>query len=206
MGEMRQLFNLKVFGNILIENVPQIGFQILYIISSDGQPSNVVLLSMAASILSVIGVLISWIVEHQSSNCFVVQYDVNVNKKDLTQFSDEEKLKISQNKERKDALRKALCQALHINEGQMELGHVAAYDKLLKYRIVHYIMPNEVPSNSGRTSENKDKTFYGLQFVKALYTNNESAVNEAFMRHFGIDNDLNIVYVDAFQSPTSAAL
>merc|ERR1712228_460941 len=201
--EMRQLFNLKVFGNVLIENVPQIALQILYIISSANNPSNVALLSTAASVLSVIGVLISWIVERQNSNCFVMQYDIEVNKKDLTQFTDDEKSKISQKKERKDELRKTLCQALRIREGQIELGHVTMFDESLEYHIVHYVMGNEVQLNSGQISENKDETFFGLQFVKALYTKHESAVNEAFMRHFRIDNDLNIVFVDAFKSPTS---
>merc|ERR1712228_812758 len=182
--ELRQNYHLKVFGNVLAENVPQIVFQILYVVYSEGNPSRVAILSMTASILSVIGVLLSWIVQRQSSNCVAVQYHIQMNKKNKKRFSNQDKSKIKKKKERKDALKKELCQALHINDGQSELGYVSMYGLALKYHVVHYVMGNEIADDKVAASP----------FVKALYAKNESEVNEEFMHHFGIE-DLNVDFI-----------
>eukprot|EP01084_Bolivina_argentea_P019700 36632_1 len=57
--ELRQLLNIKIFASVILENIPQLFFQLLYTIYLNGIPSQNTLLSFMASFLSIIAAILN---------------------------------------------------------------------------------------------------------------------------------------------------
>lgn len=212
--ELRHLIHLKVIGSVLLENVPQLVFQSLYIGYSEGTPSNVAILSMTASMLSVIAALMSWIIECNNSNCVTVQYYIEATKDDL--LSPDETDKIMERKERKHALQLKLCQALSIETGQLEIGHATVTTTGFEYKMIHYVFPNEyhqsnlegarvvsVRSPNMRIDDDDDVAAMG--YVKSLYqdTLHKKSVANIFLQHFDISGGFETVLVPILDSDQS---
>ena len=194
--ELRKLIHLKVFGSVILENIPQIAFQCLYIVYLDGMPSNVALLSMAASFFSVIAALMSWFIGRKKSNCVAVQYHIKMSKNE--KLSVEEKKKISAKKERKQSLKRELCQALCIQTGQMEIGHVNQYSHGLDYAIVHYVFSSEYMEGATDDDDDEDNALAeAMRSVMCLYntSHKQGAVTDVFVQHFEIAN-LKVDFVE----------
>merc|ERR1712176_776736 len=119
--ELRKMLYLKVIGSVILENVPQLIFQGLYVVHLDGVPSCVALLSMTASVFSIIAALLSWLIERKASHCVVIEYSIDVSKNSPLTVA--ENKKIQTKKERTASLTKNLCQALSIPKGQMEMRY-----------------------------------------------------------------------------------
>ena len=71
------------------------------------------------------------------------------------------------------------------------------FGQVLKYHIVHYVTANEIALGSeGTAAVISDDETAAFQFVKTLYTNRETEVNDVFMRHFDILDDLETTVMD----------
>eukprot|EP01084_Bolivina_argentea_P219476 372232_1 len=189
--ELRQLSKIKIFGSVLLENIPQLFFQMLYIIYLEGTPSNNTLLSFIASTLSIIAALLSWFIQSTSSKYVVIQYNLEMKKTGEAILLANEKQQILQNKERKNSFKNALCHSLNISENQMELGFVTVTSTGFKMHVIQYIFTNEFNTDNGNIKYVKS--------AKKLYRKNNEKVKTAFMDHFHFDfADFNVTFMDHF--------
>ena len=74
--ELKQLSNIKVFGTIVLENVPQLMLQLLY--ASERGVTQSVGIAFFASILSVIATLLSYLIDRNGNEVKPVQYYLTI--------------------------------------------------------------------------------------------------------------------------------
>eukprot|EP01084_Bolivina_argentea_P299795 516812_1 len=198
--EMRNLVKLKVFGNVILENIPQTVCQILYIIYLKGEMSQNTTLALVTSFLSIIGTILSYFVQNKNSDCYVSQYDLQLIKtRENTLTNDEIKL-ISHKKERKAALRKLLCSALNVEQTNIELGYVKTTNNGFILHVIHYTIKTELDSldsivNKTSVTDTESEKYEKLveSFTKMLYEVKKQEVNASFNKHFGFDDSTFIV-------------
>lgn len=181
--ELRRMIHVKVICSVILENIPQIIFQTVYIGYSVGMPSNVVLLSLTASVLSVIAALIAWLIEGKASNCVAVQYHIEVSKE--RKLTVDETDKIKKKKERKNLLKGSLCSVLSIPRSMLEIGFATVNTHGINYHIVHYAFPSEYASedlDNGLTYDD------AMRYVQKLYTDADTRcpLSDVFLQHFDI--------------------
>eukprot|EP01083_Nonionella_stella_P217367 780468_1 len=191
--ELRQLSKLKLYGSVLAENCPQFCCQLLYIIYLDNVPSQNTILSMVASLLSIIAAVLSYLLQIKSPDCFPAQYDLEMAKTTSNddKLTDEEKTNISQNKERKRSWRKAIASVMSIPQSSLELGYVTMGDKGCTVHVVHYPFKQELHSMNTADNHNDDVNIpyekLAKVFVEKLYMKHARQINEAFNEHFSFD-------------------
>eukprot|EP01083_Nonionella_stella_P084472 233850_1 len=188
--ELMRLSKLKIFGSVVLENLPQMFIQLLYI-SYSGAPSHNTILSSVASFLSIIGACLSYCIQKTSGDCYVNQYDLQFRKAHSTSSSELEKKQIKASKECKGALRVALSSALDVIETQMELGFVNMTQTGFVIHIVHYTSKQQLDNfNDGRApfyggDENQLYHHLVASFTERLYAVKSDKVDQAFNAHFG---------------------
>lgn len=174
----------------------------MYIVYLGGTPSNNTFMSLTASILSIVAALLAWFIQNKSSDCIVIEYNLEMNKLHHSALSDEEKKIILQNKERKKSLRRGLCQSLKIQETQIEFGFVTVTSNGFRMKVIQYIFSNEFQSNPDDNTKgnyNDDDGAEYIEFAKILYRHNDKSVNEAFVNHFSFDiDDFEVLFMNKF--------
>eukprot|EP01083_Nonionella_stella_P070144 187521_1 len=191
--EMRQLSKLKIFGSVLLENVPQCIFQVFYTFYS-GSPSKNTYLSFASSFLSIVTAVLTHFIDSKSSECYVTRYDLQLSRKGGCKLSKDQQAKISGKKECKSALRTLIASAIKIEQSYLELGHVTVTAHGFVIRVIHYVFKNELDAfkteDGGESDENEDQMYQRLtkQFTFKLYSVHNAEVKEAFIKHFVFDD------------------
>merc|ERR1712130_102033 len=79
----------------------------------------------------------------------------------------------------------------------IEIGHCTVYgNNCFEYHIVHYLLSQEIKINlEGAVKPIEDENIAALQFIKSIFDRNNAAVNDAFIRHFGV-NGLELTFMD----------
>merc|ERR1712154_419185 len=77
MMELTKLTKVRFFGTILLENIPQLCFSLLYM-NYTGYPSNNTILSLTMSILQILSAIINYIVMRIPTDCYPIQYDLEM--------------------------------------------------------------------------------------------------------------------------------
>ena len=77
--ELKQLSKIKVFGTIILENVPQLIFQALYAYANE-EITSAVAIAFGASLLSVAATTMSYLIDRDADDVKVVQYYIHVEK------------------------------------------------------------------------------------------------------------------------------
>eukprot|EP01084_Bolivina_argentea_P282188 482988_1 len=133
----------------VMDYFPQLGCQFLYAFYTTQQtgnnPSQNTILSFITSSLSIIGAILSYLMEYKSKkNCIVVKYEINMNKANNSALDDDEKQEILQNKERKKQLTKSLSAALGIEGNMIEIGAVFLQSDGIIIPVIQYIFIAEL--------------------------------------------------------------
>eukprot|EP01083_Nonionella_stella_P234101 824244_1 len=184
--ELRQLSKLKLFGSILLENVPQLGVQILYVMYREGNPSQNTVLSFVASLLSIIAAVMSYILQRLASDCYVVQYKLEMRKKEKGVLTSDETNLILKRKECKKKWRQLVAAALNIQETAIEFGFVSLTNKGVTVNMIHYVFKTDLENNQQIK-----------EFISGLYGDKKKkkGVNHAFSTHFGFTVKVSIDFV-----------
>ena len=72
--ELKLLSKIKVFSTIILENVPQLFFQFLYVYATGGKPSDNTILAFTASLLSVTAAILGYCIDKDEEDTKVLQY------------------------------------------------------------------------------------------------------------------------------------
>eukprot|EP01083_Nonionella_stella_P214049 771504_1 len=199
--ELMRLSKLKIFGTVVLENLPQMCLQLMYI-SYSGTPSQNTILSSVASFLSILGACLSYCIQKQGGDCFVNQYDLQFRKTNHQSLTESEKNQILAKKECKKALRYSLSSALDVIETQMELGFVNMTQAGFVIHVVHYTSKqqlnnfNDAGSFYGDDDETDNQLYAHLVavFTERLYSVKSEEVKDAFNAHFGFDKEFKVKY------------
>eukprot|EP01084_Bolivina_argentea_P171973 297922_1 len=131
---------IKIIGNILLENIPQVIFgQLLYIIYLGGNPSQNAILALIASLLSIIIAILSQIVYNQSNDCHVIQYDLEIKCINGKTFNKNDKENINNLKGRKFTLTQYITESLGVDNGCIELGKIILIPNGFVIHCIHYM-------------------------------------------------------------------
>eukprot|EP01083_Nonionella_stella_P032694 89465_1 len=185
--ELRNLSKMKLYGTVLTENCPQLCFQLVYIAYSTGTVSSNTTLSFIASLLSIISVVLTYVVNNQSNNCFVIQYHLNMFKPNpLTNYEREQ---ISQNKERKEKWKKAFCESIKTPRSCIEFGYVTLMNDGCLIHVVHYLFKHQLDDmmEAAVTGDDAKNALYpqiAKQYIQTLYKQHKKEVDASFNKHF----------------------
>ena len=201
--ELRKLNSIKIFSTIILENLPQLICQILYIIISSGIPSSSTILAFIASILSILSAILSYCLYNKNdNNCIVIEYDLEMiikNKKNNINLTQKERKWIYKKKERKKSLKRLLCPSLQISQSLLELGYVTLTRTGCIIHCIHFTFKNEINEiiNDINSDEHKidDKYNNSLIFCKKLYVLYNDEIIESFSKQFGFKkNEIKIKF------------
>eukprot|EP01084_Bolivina_argentea_P063494 115922_1 len=206
--ELRQLSNIKLFGNVLLENVPQLICQIIYI-SYIGTITNNATLSFFASSCSIIAAVVTWLVERRTSESFVVQYDLEMVKKYKNIMSESQREAILKKKECKKSLRKLITSSIKIPETTIELGYVTVTATGCVVHCIHYTLKSElkrfIQDSNGTMvvddDENSEHEYIlaSKRLTQQIYRARRREVNVAFVKHFDFDiGTFHVNYIRKF--------
>eukprot|EP01084_Bolivina_argentea_P299446 516168_1 len=196
--ELKQLSGLKLFANVLLENLPQLICQLLYVAYLNTLTNNT-LLSFFASTFSIVIAIIIWCIDRKSSESFVIQYDLEMIKKHKNVMGLSERKAILKKKGCKERLCKMLASSLKTSETSLELGYDTMTSTGFMVHVIHYQLKGELqrllPTN--KTADDYAYECIGKQFVKELYEKRRNAVSEAFATHFKFKaGSFTVEYID----------
>eukprot|EP01083_Nonionella_stella_P075068 203852_1 len=175
--ELQQLSGLNLFGSVLLENCAQLALQIVYVVYRQGALSQNTILSFTASFISVVAAVMSYLLQRSSSNCSVVQYQLEIVKGRL---SDDDKTAIAQKKECKKELSTSLAATLNVEASVLELGFVKMSNVGFVVNVIHYVFKDDLDEDEP------------VNAVLKLYEGKKEEVNETFSAHFHFGSDVKV--------------
>ena len=143
--ELKQLSNIKVFGTIVLENVPQLMLQLLY--ASERGIGPAVGIAFFASILSVIATLLSYLIDRNGNEVKPVQYYLTIQCQRVTAKQDI-------NKDVDDLVDGPLTIRSHVSHRDITLGEKLASLESPASSNTNQLTENEtlnIMNNKGRT-------------------------------------------------------
>eukprot|EP01084_Bolivina_argentea_P122691 217412_1 len=211
--ELKKMSRLKVIGTVLLENIPQMIIQLLYAYAIGGQLTSSVQMAFLASILSVIFSVLSYLIEKDSSDRKVVQYDLYTEFKykcsgqveydneecNMTGFvsiprgendeyktTNKEKNTLKQYCGLKKSLGENIAACFNIPPNNIEVGYSIETDCGIKTHIIHFVYEDNMKYTQNITE---------YAFIKQLYSTKTKEINNVFMKHFHLQDDINVNFI-----------
>eukprot|EP01084_Bolivina_argentea_P107535 192270_1 len=205
--ELRGLSYIKVFGTVILENVPQLICQLLYAFSIN-EISQAVAISFFASGLSVIGSTLTYMINRDTMDVKPVHYYLSIEycktkpcsvSQNSSGINAEEKQKIIDNKGRRYALTVELTKLFRIQSQSIQIGSTMITQSGATIHCLQLISQNSL--NNISINENQhDMNVSPHFFVKQQYELHGEAVTEIFRTHFGLNNDFAVRFHFNLQS------
>jgi len=206
--ELRSLLNIKIYSSVLLENVPQLIFQALYVVAI-GEATDTAVFATVASVLSVISALLGFVIERRDDSLQIAQYFIRFGRgeagsqitptptptspssvsgtaeskeQNANELSSAERFKILCNRGRTRALSFALSAVWDIDPKRIEVGATTLSKFGARTHIVHHIY------GSVDGADRTDVMFYAQQRFAA----SAEDVAAVFRKHFGLGADFAV--------------
>ena len=140
--ELREMVKFKVFGTVLLENVPQIIFYVFAI----GKVTDSFLFAFVASILSIISSSLSYIIDRDQAHLEHVAYYVALQHdgQDTEAVDIADTRNVLKNRGRTLALSRALAALWHVQPKSLEVGSTILTESGAITHIVHSVSRSEL--------------------------------------------------------------
>ena len=219
---MKQLSNIKVFGTIVLENVPQLMLQLLY--SSERGITASIGIAFFASILSVIATLLSYLIDRNGNDIKPVQYYLTiqcqrapVSDRNITMrgkitaigsaasessskhnhLTSEETLNIMNNKGKTQCLSDSIASLFEIQPKNIEIGSTLCHNTGATIHVVHMVYQSELDIMEQELSED-GMTINPYFYTQKLFISLEKEITELLLNHFKLNMHEFIVLYDDF--------
>eukprot|EP01084_Bolivina_argentea_P060804 111100_1 len=194
--EIRKLSKIKVFATVILENIPQIGCQMIYSASLNGNMTRAVQFALIASLLSAVAATLSYFIEQSDTDAIVVQYYL------ITRFAeksthhndalnDDDKQKFIDNKGRRSALGSSIAEVFGISSDSIEIGNSTITKHGIITHIVHHIFDEDLKSMENSLAESMIFTQIGMTpkyYVSQLCKATSNELSQAYREHYGLDD------------------
>eukprot|EP01084_Bolivina_argentea_P303790 524596_1 len=183
--ELVKLSKIKVFGTIILENLPQLILQAMYAVHIN-TVTQAVGIAFCASILSITVSGLIYLIDRDDAEINVIEYYLTMQcEHNLT---DEETKNIINNKGKTDKLSKSLCALYEIQPKNIEVGATVITSHGVRTHIVHYIYQREIDAMDSKLSP--------MIYAQQLYQSVKEEIFKTFRDHFDVTKDFEVSYDD----------
>eukprot|EP01083_Nonionella_stella_P297067 1009058_1 len=215
--ELQQMGRLKVWGTVILENIPQLVFQVLYA-SASGELTDNLKVAFIASTLSATASTLSYLIQSDASDTKVVQYYLSTeSSRTLTSldtmdegdmiskpseaFGQEivetglisEKDNFVQNRGKTLELARRIAEVFAIPQRNIEVGYSTLTQYGIITHIVHYIYQSDLEALEMQL-DNGSALITAKFFAAQLYASFSEEINEVFRTHFGISQAFKVTF------------
>eukprot|EP01084_Bolivina_argentea_P022484 41787_1 len=184
--ELLKLGKVKLIGQVLIENIPQLIFQILYSVVM-GQVSNNTYLSFIASSIQIIAAVLSYcITMDDTTNNILVQYKMYMEKMGNECFSTSEIQTILANKYKTETLEQAIAKVFAIDVKSIEISkNVITADQEVQFQVFQWVNEEDME----QFDDNKGVSAH--KFITKLFKAYETQIHNTFTTHFELNPEIS---------------
>ena len=215
--EIRQLVRIKIFNSVVLENIPQLICQALYVsATSDSGASETVIFASTASFLSVLASVLIYFLDRRSDDDEMVPMEYYLTTKcqnaqktlvgaspagakltvilkrkgdDLTK---DEIARIESRRGLTKKLGRSLTQLWQIPEGTIEVGHTVVTKKGAITHIVHFMKRDDISAYSEALYGDVDDHLSPWLIIRQFYESKKRDLCGIIRTHFGLSDEFNV--------------
>merc|ERR1712228_889140 len=171
--ELRKMQSIKVFGTVVLENLPQLIFQCLFVAAIGGLTDSLTF-AFFTSVLSIISSILRLTIDRSNNGMQSVQYYVFTEQSQGNDLTSEQKKRILAQKGKRRYLAISIARIFGIRINDIEVGTSTLTQNGLFTHIVQSIDCSELLSLSSK------------EYLSNKLMGEKNEITELFKRHFGL--------------------
>ena len=194
--ELRGLTKIKVYGSILLENIPQIVCQVLYVYCINGVITNYTYIAFVSSIFSILLVIISYYIDNNGNDSIPVHYylQMYIPRNKHRFLSNKEEIRIYEQKGLKLELRNRITNTFGIPNNNIEIGTSVVTTQGCITHCIQYVFQNDLD----KFNQSNTHIIKPIYYVKQLYESRPVQIRNEFQQHFIVDSDFIVKFYETY--------
>ena len=215
--ELSKMSKIKVFGTVILENIPQLIFQATYAYAINGV-TDAAAVAFVASTLSATASTLSYLIQRDASDTKIVQYylvtecvgrlnngteapeeftkikSLSLSSMNGAVLSEEEKQSFLKKRGKRLCLAERIASVFAVPDRNLEVGHSMLTQYGIITHIVHYIYDSDLEALEDELGNDIGFPITPKFLISQLYESFSEEINQIFRLHFGLCDEFNVTF------------